>query len=122
MATPYSLSVREEVVRRLLSKESQASVATELKVSKNTIWKWWVLYCRARSIPPPEKRGPAERSLAPASRLVPGAGVERSGATPSSAFHEAELAERGVKVSESAVMDFFQAEGLRYKRTLVGQE
>ena len=114
MARPYSLDLRERVVRRVESGETVRSVAAVYGVSVSCVVKWSLRY-RGSGSAAPGKMGGHRRPILEQHR---GFILARFEENPDLTLRglKAELEERGVKVSYGAVWAFVHAQGKSFKK------
>jgi transposase len=114
MTRPYSLDLRERVVSRVQSGETVRSVAALFGVSVSCVVKWSLRY-RVSGSAAPAKMGGYRRPILEKERDWILARIE---ANPSITLKglQAELADRGVKVSYGAVWTFVHAHGKSFKK------
>lgn len=114
MARPYSLDLRERVVRRVERGETVRAVAALFGVSVSCVVKW-SLRQRASGSAAPGKMGGHRRRLLEKERDFILARIEEN---PNLTLRglQAELAERGVAVSYGAVWAFVHKEGKSFKK------
>jgi transposase len=112
MVKPYSLDLRERVAARVLAGDSVRSVAAVFSVSVATVVRWSQ---RARGDVRPSKMGGFRRPILEGERDWV---VERIAREPEVTLRQmvAELGERGVRVSYSALRNFVHREGLSFKK------
>ena len=114
MVKPYSLDLRERVAARVMSGESVRSVASVFTVSVATVVRWSQRY-RAQGDVRPSKMGGFRRPILEGEREWV---VTRIAREPEVTLRQmvAELGERGVRVSYSALRNFVHREGLSFKK------
>jgi transposase len=114
MARPYSLDLRERVVRRVESGETVRAVAALYGVSVSCVVKWSLRY-RASGSAAPGKMGGHRRPLLEKERGFVLARIEEN---PDITLRglQAELAERGIAASYGAVWAFVHAQGKSFKK------
>jgi transposase len=115
MTNPYSLDLRERVVASLAEGRTCRATAALFRVSVASVVKW-SQRDRATGSPAAKPMGRRNRELL----LMPERDwlMARFAATPDLTLEgiRAELAERGVVVSYTAVRNFFLAQGLTFKK------
>ena len=114
MARPYSLDLRERVVRRVESGETVRSVAALYGVSVSCVVKWSLRY-RASGSAAPAKMGGHRRPILERERGFVLARIEEN---PDITLRglQAKLAERGTAASYGAVWAFVHAQGKSFKK------
>jgi transposase len=114
MARPYSLDLRERVVRRVENGETVRSVAALFGVSVSCVVKWSLRH-RASGSAAPGKMGGHRRCILEQERDFILMRIEEN---PNLTLRglQAELAERGVAVSYGAVWAFVHKEGKSFKK------
>ena len=114
MVRPYSLDLRERVVAAAQAGQSCRAVASRFGVSASSVVKWWQRARATGSAAAKPMGGRRPYALASHRVFVLGRLAEKTDLTISAL--EAELAERGVKVSRYAVWHFLKHEGLSFKK------
>lgn len=119
MARPYSLDLRERVVAQVMAGGTVRSIAKTFGVSEASVVKWSQRFRSTASAAAKPMGGRRHFVLAGQRAWL----LERIALEPSVALRrlQAELAERGVKVSYGAVWDFVHEEGLSFKKNRVRQ-
>lgn len=114
MARPLSKDLRERVVARVVAGETVRSVATVFGVSVSSVVKWSQRWRATGSAAARPMGGRRRDAMAPARDHA----LARLAEQPSLPLRQlqAELAERGVKVSYGALWTFVHAEGLSFKK------
>jgi len=114
MARPYSLDLRERVVRCVESGETVRAVAALYGVSVSCVVKWSLRY-RASGSAAPGKMGGHRQPLLEKERSFVLARIEEN---PDITLRglQAELAERGIAASYGAVWAFVHAQGKSFKK------
>ena len=114
MPRPYSLDLRERVVARVAAGETVRTVAAAFAVSPSSVVKWSQRW-RATGCAAAKPMGGARRDAMAAGRAY---ALSRLRERPSLALRalQAELVERGVRVSYGALWRFVHAEGLSFKK------
>ena len=114
MARPYSLDLRERVVRRVESGERVRAVADLYGVSVSCVVKWSLRY-RASGSAAPGKMGGHRRPILEKER---GFVLTRIEENPDLTLRglQTELAERGTAVSYGTVWAFVHAQGKSFKK------
>ena len=117
MTRPYSNDLRERVVSAVERGETCRVVAARYDVAVSSVVKWSQRYRATGSVAPGKMGGHRRRVLEPHRSFI----VERIEAVPHLTLHglAAELAERGVTVSHTAVWSFLRREGLSFKKNTV---
>jgi transposase len=113
MARPYSLDLRERVVARVAAGDSCRKVAALFGVSVASVVKWSQRW-RATGSAAAKPMGGRKLILLPEREWL----LARIAAAPDLTLRglQAELAERGIVVSYSAVWKFFAVEGISFKK------
>jgi transposase len=114
MPRAYSSDLRERVVAAVRSGRSRRSVAAAFDVSVSAVVKWMQRLERTGSVAAGRMGGYRPYALAGERVFVLGRLAEKPDLTVSALT--AELAERGVTVSRTAVWHFIQHEGLSFKK------
>lgn len=119
MVKPYCDDLRERVVAFVLSGETVRRAAAVFGVGVSSAVKWSQLQ-RATGSVSPRPMGGRRRDAMAAGRPY---ALARLADHPSLSLRalQAELAERGVKVSYGALWSFVHAEGLSFKKNRAGQ-
>ncbi len=116
---PYSLDLRERVAARVMTGESVRSVAAVFTVSVASVVRWSQLW-RARGNVRPGKMGGHRKPILDSERTWV---MERIAREPEVTLRQmvAELADRDVAVSYSALRNFVHREGLSFKKKRAAQ-
>ncbi|MFQ5696471.1 MAG: IS630 family transposase [Terriglobia bacterium] len=120
MVRPYSLDLRERVVAAVESGRRVREVASSFGVSVSSVVKWSQRYRRTGSAAAKPMGGGRPFALAPHRDWVLGRLSEQPDITVRTLA--AELAARGIVVSNYAVWHFLKAEGLTFKKSLHASE
>ncbi len=117
MARPYSLDLRERVVRAVLSGQSCRAVAEVFGVSVASVVKWSQRQRATGTAASRPMGGHRKRLLEPYRALV----IERMKAVPDITLKAlvAELADLGITTSTVSVWRLVRSEGLRFKKNAV---
>lgn len=117
MARPLSNDLRERVVARHEAGESIRTVASLFGIAPSTVSKWAQRLRATGSVEPAKFGGYRRRLLEPHRETVRALVAER----PHRPVRElqAELAARGIRVSQEAVRSFLHAERLSFKKNRV---
>ena len=112
-----SMDLRERVVAAVLGGESCRSAAARFGVSAASAVRWMQRYRQHGSARPAPRGGGRRPELDEHRAFI----LERITKAPHLTLHglKGELAERGVKVSHSAVWRFLRREGLSFKKSPV---
>ena len=113
MAKPYSMDLRERVMRRAHAGESARRVAAALSVAPSTVVKWAQRF-RATGRVAPGKTAAIGRARSQASTRLGFARIGRDGFTLRGLV--VELAERGLKVDYRTMWRFVHRERLQKSR------
>ena len=114
MTRPYSLDLRERVVSRVESGETVRAVAALFGVSVSCVVKWSLRF-RANGSAAPAKMGGYRRPILEKERDWILARIEENPNITLKGL-QAELGERGIKVSYGAVWTFVHAHGKSFKK------
>lgn len=114
MVKPYSIDLRERVVKRAAAGESIRSIAASLEISPSAVSKWSSRQRTTGSVAPARIGGYKPVLLAAHRDFVHARFAEAPELTLRGLKED--LAERGVKVSYGAVWQFVHAEGLSFKK------
>jgi putative transposase len=114
MGKPYSIDLRERVVKRAAAGESIRAIAAAFEISPSTVSKWSGRKRVTGSVAPARIGGYKPVILEAHRDFV----HARFAAVPELTLRglKKELAERGVEVSYGAVWGFVHAEGLSFKK------
>lgn len=114
MARPYSLDLRERVVGAVVSGRRVREVAAVFGVSVSSVVKWSQRYRRTGSVAALPMGGRRPFALAPHRAWV----LKRLAEKPDLTLRglAAELAARGVVVSNYAVWHFLKSQGITFKK------
>lgn len=114
MVKPYSIDLRERVVKRAAAGESIRSISASLEISPSVVSKWSSRQRATGSVAPAQIGGYKPVLLAAHRDYV----HARFAEVPELTLRglKEDLAERGVKVSYGAVWRFVHAEGLSFKK------
>ncbi len=117
MARAFSMDLRERVVDRHEAGASIRAVASQFGVAPSTVSKWTRLRRQTGSVRPAKVGGYRRRLLEPHRELIHALVTE----SPNRPVRElqAELAARGIRVSQEAVRTFLHAEGLSFKKNRI---
>ena len=113
MARPYSVDLRERVIRAVLAGESCRSVASRFGVAVSSVVKWNQRYRETGSLAPGKMGGHRRIVLEPHRAMI----VEEIERTPHLTVRGLRdiLASRGITVSRQAVWRFLRSQGLSFK-------
>ena len=114
MARAYSLDLRDRVVAAVSAGASCRSVATTFKVSVASVVKWSQRFRSTGSAAAHPMGGKRPYALAGEREWLLGRLAEQPDVTLRALL--AELAARGIKVSYYAVWNFFEHEGISFKK------
>ena len=114
MARAYSLDLRERVVAAVAEGESCRVVAARFKVSVASVVKWSQRFRSTGSAAAQPMGGKRPYALAGEREWLLGRLAEQPDVTLRALL--AELAARGIKVSYYAVWNFFEHEGISFKK------
>ena len=111
---PYSLDLRERVVARVAAGEPVRSVAAAFDVSVSSVVKWSQRWRATGSAAAKPMGGKRRDVMSPARDYV----LARLEEEPSLALRalQAELADKGIRVSYGALWRFVHREGLSFKK------
>ena len=114
MARPYSLDLRERVVRAIEAGMSRRKAAEVFGVSVSSAVKWMQKHCRSGSIAPSAMGGDRRSKLTSQRDWL----LERSDAQPDLTLEEirAALKARGISVGYGTVQRFFAREDYSFKK------
>jgi putative transposase len=114
MVKPYSIDLRERVVKRAAAGESIRAVAAAFEISPSAVSKWSGRQRATGSVAPAQMGGYKPVILAAHRDFV----RARFAEVPELTLRglKKDLAERGVEVSYGAVWRFVHAEGLSFKK------
>jgi putative transposase len=114
MVKPYSIDLRERVVKRAAAGESIRAIAAAFEISPSAVSKWSGRKRTTGSVAPAQMGGYKPVTLAAHRDFV----RARFAEVPELTLRglKTELAERGVAVSYGAVWRFVHAEGLSFKK------
>lgn len=110
----YSNDLRERAVAAVIAGETTRSVANRFDVAVSSVIKWHQRFRDTGSVAPGKMGGHRKIILAAHRDFI----VEAINTTPHLTVRglQAQLAERGVKVSHNAVWTFLRREGLSFKK------
>jgi transposase len=114
MARAYSLDLRDRVVAAVSAGKSCRSVATTFKVSVASVVKWSQRFRSTGSAAAQPMGGKRPYALAGEREWLLGRLAEQPDVTLRALL--AELSARGIKVSYYAVWNFFEHEGISFKK------
>lgn len=115
MPRPYSLDVRERVVAAVAGGQTVREVASIFGVSHASVVRWSQRHRRTGGVAALKIGGRRSFALAPHRNWLLARVAEQPDLTLRVLV--AELAARGIVVSNSAVWNFFKAEGIAFKKS-----